>query len=211
MAKTVKNTNKNPYMEALAALDRGDLEYWNRLEEDDRKKIPPFILVQYMASYADSEVDWNEAKSQGRKKGDGKGAWPQRLSDNAVTEDYLILVNEMINLSLWSIIGKPDMAWRLLAYIGRTVNSSSFSPNRNSQHVWINPGKMSTTPKLDELLHKLYPLANGDEIDLVRNNMSAKDVQDICEDSAMDAAKVKTYVKEMRDYIKSRDEDDESE
>lgn len=206
MAKTAKTKQKNPYMEALAAIDRGDMEYWCQLDEDDKKKVSPFILVQWLSAYCDSEVNWDEAKRQGRSKGDGKGAWPQRTTDNKVTEDYLILVNEIINLSFWSIVSKPDIAWRLMTYISRTINSSSFKPGRNSQHVWINSGKLSKTPKLDELLQKMYPLANSDEIDIVRNTMSPYDVKEICEDFAMDAERTKTYMKEIRDYIKALEE-----
>jgi len=203
MAKTSKTKQRHPIMEALAALDRGDLEYWERLEDFEKKKISPFILVQWLSAYCDSEVDWGEAKRQGRSKGDGKGVWPQRMKDNAATEDYLFLVNEIINLGFWTIIDKPDVAWRLMAYCGRLVNGADFKPGRSSQHIWINPGKQSSTPKLDELLQKLHPLANDNEIEIIRDMMSPRDVEELCQDFAMDAKRTKEYAKEIRDHIKT--------
>jgi hypothetical protein len=172
---TKKQTAKKPRSESdlaiedvLKALDLGDKQFFKNLPEESKKKIAIHeVLLRWMSSVGSSTINFEEARQQGRKKGDGKGPWPSFTSDSTYTETYLLTtnaINEM--LGYHDLYKHPELEWLLLSLVGIGATQ---------EHQWISNSPKSVTPKIDAMLYGKYPLANEHEITVLKQ-LGGKDM-----------------------------------
>lgn len=194
--------NKYTIQDYLAKLDDGEYDFYSKLDEADRKKVALFIIMRWMSFYTESQVDWDEARRQGRKKGDKKGMWPQKFIDNDFTNLAILSCNDFVNTKFFTLAkSHPDLVWKLLCIPVSTMKGFDDALMRKTKHTFIKKKNRSfNTPKLDELLNKIYPLASIDELETAKRKMTIEDVETF----AYDMGKQDKYVKELKEEFANK-------
>ena len=89
-------------------------------------------------------------------------------------EEYYIQMTNEVNEMFWDLQKYPELMWKLLANCGL---------GSKQKHKWIPKNKNSSrTPKIDELLYTLYPEANYEEIEIVRNKLTKEKFEKLMSD-----------------------------
>ena len=170
---TEKKTFKLDIMEVISALDYQDRDYYKNLPEEGKKAVAmQEVALRWLSAVGKTQVDFDEARRQGRKKGDGKGPWPSSVADTDLTEYYLIMTNEGPNVSFGfhELYGHEELEWMLLSLVGAGTKQ---------EHVWIPASPKSTTPTIDAMLRKKHPLANTKEIKMLKDMMLSEEIIDM--------------------------------
>ena len=158
--KTVEKKFKLDVNDVLSALDCCDQSFYKQLPEDGKKSIAlQEVILRWLSAISSDQLDWDEARKQGRKKGDGKGPWPKK--DDDFTGDYLMIVNDGPNMSFGyhELYGHEELEWMLMAMVGL---------GDKQEHVWIPASPKSDTPTIDAIFRNKYPLANIKEINMLK-------------------------------------------
>lgn len=173
--KNEENTKEDEISinEILTALKNKDIEFYKKISDDENirdKYLSSCIypLLRWSSCVGINKIDWNEAKRQGRKKGDKKGPWPSKIYDTENTFFNLIVANE-INENFW-ILTKKDNSGRSHVYL-LYLMFLYFLPDlkKEEEFIWLpKPKSKKIKEKIDELLLKIYPDANDIELDILR-------------------------------------------
>jgi hypothetical protein len=126
--------------DALAALDRKDYDYYDRLTEDQQRKFVPYMLVQWM-----SAIKGNEGLSR-----------YYVMSTSEYANKYLF--NELVQKH-------PKLQWQMLCAASPGVGKQfhQWIPN-----IGPKVGKLQSPAKLKEVkeyFKKIYPKASATDID----------------------------------------------
>ncbi len=169
-----KKDSKKPKLnmqDVLAALDLNNKDFYRELPDENKKAVAmQEVVLRWLSAVGKSVVDFEEAKNQGRKKGDGKGPWPTKeIVDNEYTQYYLIMTNEGPNIGFGyhSLYDHPELEWMLLSLVGAGAKQ---------EHIWIPGSPKSETPTIDAMLRQLYPLANTSEIKMLKSLASREEI-----------------------------------
>ncbi len=177
--------------EVLKALDQSDKAFYNNLTDEEKKSITAEIILRWMSTVGVNNIDFAEARRQGRKKGDKKGAWPSVIADNELTDYFILMANEIANLNFggWLLSKHPELQWKLLCILGTDVKQPQ-------EHIWLSQSKKSDTPKLDEMLQAKFPLANHDEIKMLKNMSTVDDFEYLAQCMGYTDEEIKSVLKE---------------
>ncbi len=85
----------------LNSIENKDVDFFKSFGEDKfeiEKKWTKkaFPVMKFFSAVGINKIDFDEAKRQGRKKGDGKGPWPSKVYDTKNTFYYLLVTYELI-------------------------------------------------------------------------------------------------------------------
>ena len=117
--------------EALAAIDRKDYGYYDRLTEEQKKKFTPFMLIK----------------------------WTSAIKANSKLQSYYVLAtNDFANRHLFNenVIKHPKLQWLMLCTVG--LGTKQF--HQWIPQIRDAVSKLKEKPKLDEISEyytKLYP------------------------------------------------------
>lgn len=162
---TQEEENATGMPNILRALDERNLDYYNLFGRDewarqkawDKESFP--ALRWFSTVVGEEQVDWAEAKRQGRKKGDKKGPWPSTSRDSENTAYYVLAVNDTVNQHFWELKKHPKLLFLLMCFVGC---------GQAQQHKWL---KMINTKKskdiFEDLLVRYYPDACRQELDIL--------------------------------------------
>lgn len=78
-----------PLKEMLSALDRGDKDFYNRLDDDLKKAFSPWLAMRYASA-----------------------------CNGAYAEHYLLMVNDLVNHEFTALNKHPELQWKLMALCG---------------------------------------------------------------------------------------------
>lgn len=151
----------------LHALDNRIYSYYDKFGSSEEEKAKnwaseSFVAMRWMSAVGVSKVDYAEAKRQGRKKGDKKGAWPATTTDNEYTVYFLLAVNEIVNVKFWDLGSHNKLQWLLMASIGQGPLP------KETEHGWIKlPKRTKNKDDSENILLKLYPNANSLELKIL--------------------------------------------
>ena len=180
----------------LSALDNREYSYYDKFgkSEDERAKkwgVEAYPAMRWLSSVGVSEMDWAEAKRQGRKKGDKKGPWPSNMQDTAYTSYFLIAVNEIANIKFWDLGHHRKLQFLLLACIGQGP-----LPGKTA-HNWIKmPKRTKAKNKLQEVFLQLYPNANSLELKILSEKYSdPKQFKNLCKSLGYSDQQIKEIMK----------------
>lgn len=116
--------------------------------------------------------------------------WISSVDSNKFMEEYYIQFTNNVNLMFWDLQKYPELMWLLMADCG--VGSKQ-------KHKWIPKSKnASKTPKIDELLYTLYPEANYEEIEIVRNKLTKEKFEELMSDFGIQKSDIKKYKDEYK-------------
>jgi len=173
-------------IEILNKIKNGNVEVYNNLGIDEYERSSNFseiayVLVHWMSCIGIKRVDWEEAKRQNRKKGDGKGQWPSVVEDSNNTMLNLILINDFLNKNLWDLLSsdknKELNNSKLVYEILKTLNKL-IHPEEKEEYIWINTIKNKKNSDNDEITNfflKLKPNLSDIEIDILKRKYSNKE------------------------------------
>jgi hypothetical protein len=163
-----------------------NVEVYNNLGIDEYERSSNFseiayVLVHWMSCIGIKRVDWEEAKKQNRKKGDGKGQWPSVIEDSNNTMLNLILINDFLNKNLWDLLSsdknKELNNSKLVYEILKTLNKL-IHPEEKEEYIWINTIKNKKNSDNDEITNfflKLKPNLSDIEIDILKKKYANKE------------------------------------
>lgn len=134
-------------------------KFYTKTGQEDPKKGVDFVpLLRWASIMGKEEVDWNEARRQGRQKGDGKGKWPSKSFDDPILTPYYVeIVNDIVNKHFWMMLEHPELLYKLFALTGS---------GENVNHIWIKAPKKKAKTKIIQMIKQLYPTANEKEIEM---------------------------------------------
>jgi hypothetical protein len=72
--------------QTLPALNRGDMDFYDRCTDEERKEIAPLILMRWLSGVQDSR----------------KGGL------------YISVMNEFVNKDFWALSKHPELQWKLM-------------------------------------------------------------------------------------------------
>lgn len=149
--------------DVLKKIDTKQYDWFGQLTDKEKSQLKAqFIpLLRWLSAVGSSEVDFDEARRQGRKKGDKKGPWPSRDQDNEFTDYYLQFTNMIVNENFFALYDHPELQWKLMCIIGMGTPQ---------KHQWIKSSPK--TPNYDavrEVIASVNPLASYKEISMIIN------------------------------------------
>lgn len=168
--KSIEDKNIYQLLHLIKESNLEKLKTISCLKSEEAKKINSSLypLLRWISCIGINRIDWEKAKKQGRKKGDGKGPWPSKTFDTENTIMSLINSNE-INLYFWNLLKKNNSGDNHIFLIYLMIKK--FIPNlkKDEEHIWIKkPKSKKIKNKVDELLLKIFPHANSLELEILR-------------------------------------------
>lgn len=157
----------------LNALKNKEIDFYKKISDDENIREKQLLsciypLLRWISCVGINKIDWNEAKKQGRKKGDKKGPWPSKIYDTENTI-YNLLISNDINENFW-ILTKKNNSGKTNVYL-LYLMMMYFLPklDKEEEFIWLpKPKTKKIKEKVDELLLKIYPDANEIELDILR-------------------------------------------
>jgi len=189
MAKAAKK-HKLDIQKVLKALDLRDRNFFRNLTEEEKKQVPFPVIRRWMSTVG--TVDFSEGKRQGRRKGDGKGAWP--IGDEQYTGYYLEMTNEVANEGFMMLYEHPELQWNLLTTIGC---------GQAKQHQWLPANKKVNATKIGAIFQEQHPLASEDEISMLIEICTKETFEDQLKDLGYQDDQIKVLMKQFKEVKKA--------
>jgi hypothetical protein len=142
----------------LNALDSKQFDFYDNLDDEEKKGYAPLILMRYMSILQNGHPSRN---------------------------DSVILVNDLVNVCLWSFSKYPDFLHLLLCMTGVG------KPQGQWERKWISKKSTSKTKKVDEFLIGLHPGINKQELSIIKSQYDNKSFKQLLKDSGLDDQAIK--------------------
>jgi hypothetical protein len=175
-----KKEYKLDIFELLEAADRKDLNFYNKLTDDEKKEVSFIPLLKWVSS----------------------------VKDERSAEHYLLMTNALINVGepINSISRKAgdknngymafsknhkELQWLLMALIGN---------EKRQQHQYIKGAQVpkSTTTQVDELILTRHPGLNNQELNLLKSMFDITDVENLAKDYGWPDKEIKELTNEFK-------------
>ena len=158
-------TEKVELKEKLQAVDQNIRELWDAMDPDNQKALKNEFFI--LNRYV-SNVQSNNRELQ---------------------EHFVLTVNEYFNKN-WNELQKhPKLLWLLLCMC-------SYGDGRTYFHQWIgHKKKEGGSSKKIKFLHEIYPNKKSDEIELLAELSTDKDIKDLARKHGMDEATIAKKLK----------------
>lgn len=183
-------------IELANLLDLRDRSVWLEMSDEDIQKcLPPIVMQRWLSAVYDREIDWDEARRQGRKKGDKKGQWPGRDRDQESTDYYVLAVNQIVNPFVFSLYRHPRLLYLLMSTAGVGVNQ---------KHGWLPGSGIDKIPQgVLEVLEHVAPGANSFELEVWSQINGINGFEYLCQDLGMQDNKIKKLLEEFEEWQNS--------
>ena len=158
--KELNRKEKEIVLGALSLFDLKDRANWERLgktEEEREKsfKLDKFQVLRWMS--ATGTPDWTSYR--------GKG--PPNYKDNDLTDYFLQLTNEIVNIGYDGLDDHPKLQFLLFCLLG---------VGEKMDHIWISPMKKKINKnKLNEIIESDINKNNNFNQEIIKQNMLMAD------------------------------------
>jgi hypothetical protein len=151
--------------EKLAAVDQNVRELWDAMDAEQQKSLKNEFFIL------------NRYVSSGG------------TSDREIQEHFVLTVNEYFNKN-WNLLQKhPKLMWMLLCMC-------SYNGERVFWHEWIGyKKKTGSNSKKIKFLEELYPNKKRDEVEMLSQLMTDKEIKDLARKYGMDEATIAKKLK----------------
>jgi len=146
-----------PMKDMMKAVDENDFDFYSRLDAAHKKAFSPWITMKCASS----------------------------ASGNAAYE-YLLMVNDIVNVDFSLLKDHPELQWKLLAVCGRGTQV---------YHPWLQPGKGKAKSKLHKFLLSIHPNLNEDELNLLLAMNDKDDITLLAENHGYSNKEIKDLLK----------------
>lgn len=115
--KNIKACNFSFYKEMEKKYGEEEIKnIWKRIS---------FLILKNVSSVVKETIDFEKAKQQGRKKGDGKGKWPTKIENiKYITPSFTYLTNLLVNRNFWETANFCDIQYKLLCLVAYITYSN---------------------------------------------------------------------------------------
>jgi len=151
-------SEKLPLNTVLAAIDKKDYDFYNRLTPEHQKQLAPFLLNRYM-----SIVNANKD----------------------LQEYFLMATNQRVNTQYFELAKHPKLVWQLLCTVSpgkQFLPNKAFENNyKNPFHQWVGHKKKdkNTKDKNRKYIEQLHPQAKSDELNMLVNMYTDKEIKEL--------------------------------
>lgn len=151
-------SDKLPLNTVLAAIDKKDYDFYDRLTDEHKKQIAPFLLNRYM-----SIVNANKD----------------------LQEYFLMATNQRVNTQYFELAKHPKLVWQLLCTVSpgkQFLPNKAFENNyKNPFHQWVGHKKKdkNSKDKNRKYIEQLHPHAKSDELNMLVNMYTDKDIKEL--------------------------------
>jgi hypothetical protein len=151
--------------EKLSAVDQNIRELWDAMDAEQQKALKSEFFIL------------NRYISSGG------------TTNREIQEHFILTVNEYFNKN-WNLLQKhPKLMWMLLCMC-------SYNGERVFWHEWIGyKKKTGTNSKKIKFLEELYPNKKRDEVEMLSQLMTDKEVKDLARKYGMDEATIAKKLK----------------
>ena len=151
--------------EKLSAVDQNIRELWDAMDAEQQKSLKSEFFIL------------NRYISSGG------------TTDREIQEHFVLTVNEYFNKN-WNLLQKhPKLMWLLLCMC-------SYNGERVFWHEWIGyKKKTGTNSKKIKFLEELYPNKKRDEVEMLSQLMTDKEIKDLARKYGMDEATIAKKLK----------------
>jgi len=151
--------------EKLAAVDQNVRELWDAMDAEQQKALKNEFFIL------------NRYVSSGG------------TTDREIQEHFILTVNEYFNKN-WNLLQKhPKLMWMLLCMC-------SYNGERIFWHEWIGyKKKTGSNSKKIKFLEELYPNKKRDEVEMLGQLMTDKEIKDLARKYGMDEATIAKKLK----------------
>ena len=109
-----------------------------------------------------------------------------RTSNREVQEHFVLATNEYFNKH-WNLLYKhPKLLWQLLCCCGYENKQAYF-------HEWIGNKKKAGEGKKLKLLQEMYPSRKMDELEMLADMMTAKELKHLAQEQCWDDKKIDKF------------------
>jgi hypothetical protein len=109
-----------------------------------------------------------------------------RTSNREVQEHFVLATNEYFNKH-WNLLYKhPKLLWQLLCCCGYENKQAYF-------HEWIGNKKKAGEGKKLKLLQEMYPSRKMDELEMLADMMTTKELKHLAEEQCWDDKKIDKF------------------
>lgn len=161
--------------EKLQAVDENVTELWDALDADQQKALKQefYILNRYVSSVGVPYKPFHKGKKNPTQE---------------EKENYVIKVNEYFNKH-WNLLQKhPKLMWHLLCMCNYDGSTQYF-------HEWIGFKKKTGSNKKIKFLSEIYPETKMDEIELMAELATDKDLKELARKHGFDEATIAKKLK----------------
>jgi hypothetical protein len=198
--KSVTNKYKLGGLHALDLNFRDFYDIHDKTDPDKSFKGDAVPLLKWLSIVGRTQVDFAEAKRQGREKGDGKGPWPSSMQDTEWTKHYILFTNDIVNNGFFDLQNHPRLQWYLMSMVG---------VGEMQEHQWLPvPHARRRKSKVDELLLRRFPTVSRRELEMLKEINTEEDIRQLARGYALDDKEIKAIVD---DFKKWQDEQASSE
>ena len=123
--------------------------------------------------------------------------WMSIVNDTEdISHYYVTMVNDLVNVNFWDRSEYPDLQWLLLSICG---------VGAKMRHQWLPlSSQKKSANNIDNLILKLYPSANKDEIELFKTINSTEEICQIARDMGLSDKEVNEINKEYVEWKKNK-------
>ena len=151
--------------EKIAAVDENIRELWDAMDPDQQKSLKSELFI--LNRYISNA----------------------KTSNVEVKQHFVLTVNEYFNKN-WNVLQKhPKLMWQLLCMC-------SYDGNKKFFHQWLgNKKKTGSNTKKVKFLAELYPDRKDDELELMSQLMTDKEVKELARQYGMDESTIAKKLK----------------
>jgi hypothetical protein len=107
-----------------------------------------------------------------------------------IAGNYILSVNEIVNLDFWDLSRHPELQWRLMCAAGTGIPY---------KHGWV---KMASSRKkigkLDAVLLGIHPHLNDEELAILKGKYTVETMRQLLKDMALTDPEIKPLVEEFK-------------
>ena len=161
--------------EKILAVDQNIRELWDAMDADNQKSLKNefFILNRYISSAGFPKNHYQKGKKHTREE----------------QEHFVLTVNEYFNKN-WNLLQKhPKLLWLLLCMCSYDGQTQFF-------HEWIgHKKKTGSNSKKTKFLQEIYPNKKLDEIELLSDLITDKEIKELARKYGLDEATIAKKLK----------------
>lgn len=167
-----KNKHIDLFKDIIPCVDLNQKGLWDAVDEDARKELRAdlFTLNRYISNVSAPSQSWQKGKRPTREE----------------QEHFVLAVNEYYNKHFFTLQKHPKLQWMLLCMCNYDSETTFY-------HEYISH-KRPTTKKID-FLASVYPTYKIEDVELLSQLMSDKEVEELARNQGLDDATIKKLLK----------------
>ena len=168
-AATVEKRKLDMFTDVLPNIGNNNFQYYNNLDDANKKLYQAYTIMKWVS-----------------------------CTPNNQHQDFLINVNEFVNIDFWSITKHPSLQHQMLCIANALSAGSS-----TTRHSWV-PFLKTTKKKstINDFFRNINPSINDQEIEILKSQYSNDDFEKLVKLFGMQDSDVKRLVKAWKDETK---------